>query len=150
MANTAHEFTLSEALETAKQHQHGGLDPAVTTFLEQQFDEIMQRVLAQPLTYMLARKEFAVFAHFRGLSSKNAVAQRAIRRFRVQQYEEKLRRSRERDANRIAHAYKPTHACERCRQRKIRCNGERPSCQVCNLTNSPCVYADGKRDLTRK
>lgn len=144
MANTAHEFTLSEALETAKQHQHGGLDPAVTTFLEQQFDEIMQRVLAQPSTYMLARKELAVFAHFRGLSSKNAVAQRAIRRFRVQHYEEVLRRSRELDANRIA------RACEPCRQRKIRCNRVRPRCQACNRRNFSCVYADGKRDLTRK
>lgn len=148
MANTAHEFTLSEALETAKQHQHGGLDPAVTTFLEQQFDEIMQRVLAQPSTYVLTRKEFAVFAHFRGC--KNAVAQRVIRGFTVQQYEEVLRRSREGDANRIARVYKPTHACERCRQRKARCNGERPRCQACNRSNFPCVYADGKRDLTRK
>lgn len=142
MANTAHELTLSEALETAKQHQHGGLDPAVTTFLEQQFDEIMQRVLAQPSTYMLTRKEFAVFAQFRGF--KNAVAERAIRRFTVQQYEEVLRRSRERDANRIA------HPCEPCRQIKVKCNGERPHCQACNRSNIPCVYADGKRDWIRK
>lgn len=147
MANNAHEFTLSEALEIAKQHQHGGLDPAVAIFLEQQFDEIMQRVLAQPSTYMLTRKEFAVFAHFRGLSSKNAVAQCAIRRFK---FKEVLPFSRELDANRIAHAYKPTHACEPCRQMKVKCNGERPRCQACNRSNFPCVYADDKRDWTKK
>ncbi len=48
------------------------------------------------------------------------------------------------DKNRVA------HACEPCRQRKTKCSGERPVCQHCEDFKLPCVYADGKRDRTKK
>ncbi len=48
------------------------------------------------------------------------------------------------DKNRVA------HACEPCRQRKTKCSGERPLCQHCEDFKLPCVYADGKRDRTKK
>ena len=48
------------------------------------------------------------------------------------------------DKNRV------THACEPCRQRKTKCSGERPRCQHCQDFKLPCMYADGKRDKTRK
>lgn len=48
------------------------------------------------------------------------------------------------DKNRVS------HACEPCRQRKTKCSGERPICQHCEDFKLPCVYADGKRDRTKK
>lgn len=48
------------------------------------------------------------------------------------------------DKNRVA------HACEPCRQRKTKCSGERPVCQHCEDFTLTCVYADGKRDRTKK
>ena len=42
------------------------------------------------------------------------------------------------------------HACEPCRQRKTKCSGERPVCQHCEDFTLTCVYADGKRDRTKK
>ena len=48
------------------------------------------------------------------------------------------------DKNRVA------HACEPCRQRKTKCSGERPVCQHCQDFKLTCVYADGKRDRTKK
>lgn len=48
------------------------------------------------------------------------------------------------DKNRVA------HACEPCRQRKTKCSGERPVCQHCEDFKLTCMYADGKRDKTKK
>lgn len=48
------------------------------------------------------------------------------------------------DKNRVA------HACEPCRQRKTKCSGERPVCQHCEDFKLMCLYADGKRDRTKK
>ncbi len=48
------------------------------------------------------------------------------------------------DKNRVA------HACEPCRHRKTKCSGERPVCQHCEDFKLECVYADGKRDKTKK
>ena len=48
------------------------------------------------------------------------------------------------DKNRVA------HACEPCRRRKTKCSGERPICQHCEDFKLPCVYADGKRDKTKR
>ena len=42
------------------------------------------------------------------------------------------------------------HACEQCRQRKTKCNGERPACQHCRDLRLKCVYVDAKRDKTKK
>ncbi|OBZ71408.1 hypothetical protein A0H81_08438 [Grifola frondosa] len=36
-------------------------------------------------------------------------------------------------------------ACNFCRQRKLRCNGKKPSCRNCDRRNTPCVYADGPK-----
>lgn len=38
-----------------------------------------------------------------------------------------------------------SHACETCRRRKVKCNGERPSCKHCLDLKVSCMYADGKR-----
>ena len=48
------------------------------------------------------------------------------------------------DKNRVV------HACEPCRDRKIKCSGVRPSCQHCIERKRFCEYADGKRDKTRR
>lgn len=48
------------------------------------------------------------------------------------------------DKNRVS------HACEPCRQRKTKCSGERPVCQHCEDFKLACIYADGKRDRTKK
>lgn len=34
------------------------------------------------------------------------------------------------------------HACETCRQRKSRCNGDRPTCDICTEQGLPCHYRD--------
>lgn len=39
-------------------------------------------------------------------------------------------------------------ACRRCQRRKIRCNGETPSCGACIKANVPCV-TDGKQEVNR-
>ncbi|CEO59191.1 hypothetical protein PMG11_03874 [Penicillium brasilianum] len=39
-------------------------------------------------------------------------------------------------------------ACRRCQRRKIRCNGETPSCGACIKANVPCVN-DGKQEVNR-
>lgn len=43
-----------------------------------------------------------------------------------------------------------THACTKCRQRKVKCSGERPRCKHCLEFGLECEYVDGKRDRTRK
>ena len=50
----------------------------------------------------------------------------------------------------IGDKHRVTHACEPCRQRKTKCSGDRPICQHCQDFKLPCIYADGKRDRTRK
>ncbi|KAF4979962.1 hypothetical protein FDECE_17968 [Fusarium decemcellulare] len=35
------------------------------------------------------------------------------------------------------------HACEPCRQRKSRCDGSRPSCDLCKAQDIECFYRDG-------
>ncbi|KAL9600563.1 MAG: hypothetical protein Q9219_003109 [cf. Caloplaca sp. 3 TL-2023] len=46
--------------------------------------------------------------------------------------------------------HRVTHACEPCRQRKTKCSGERPVCKHCEDFRIACVYADGKRDRTKR
>ena len=41
-------------------------------------------------------------------------------------------------------------ACEPCRQRKIKCDGLRPSCSQCNYHNHQCSYEDVKRVRDQK
>ena len=41
-------------------------------------------------------------------------------------------------------------ACEPCRQRKSKCDGERPMCKHCHALNVECYYQDGKKDKGKK
>lgn len=43
-----------------------------------------------------------------------------------------------------------SHACEPCRERKTKCDGERPSCRRCLHTGNPCHYGFGKGWRKRK
>ena len=81
MAGTTSQLTISKAIEIARQNQHGDIDPAVTTFLEQTIDAIWQRVKAQPSAYLFTKEEFAVFTYYRGRFYGIAIAQQAVRRF---------------------------------------------------------------------
>lgn len=40
-------------------------------------------------------------------------------------------------------------ACQECRKRKIKCDGE-PPCKTCQLRNTPCLYRDVTRSRKRK
>ncbi|KAK6330984.1 hypothetical protein TWF718_003178 [Orbilia javanica] len=42
-----------------------------------------------------------------------------------------------------------SHACEPCRSRKTKCNGERPSCRHCIDFKINCHYGDGKREKAK-
>ncbi|RVD90090.1 uncharacterized protein DFL_001068 [Arthrobotrys flagrans] len=42
-----------------------------------------------------------------------------------------------------------SHACEPCRSRKTKCNGERPSCRHCLDFKISCYYGDGKRERAK-
>lgn len=41
-------------------------------------------------------------------------------------------------------------ACQSCRQRRIKCNGERPVCKPCQDYDIDCLYQDGKRDKEKR
>lgn len=41
-------------------------------------------------------------------------------------------------------------ACELCRQRKIKCDGVRPSCSQCSFNKQQCFYEDVKRVRDQK
>lgn len=43
-----------------------------------------------------------------------------------------------------------SHACEPCRERKTKCDGERPSCRRCLHTGIQCHYGYGKGWKKRK
>lgn len=43
-----------------------------------------------------------------------------------------------------------SHACEPCRERKTKCDGERPSCRRCLHTGTQCHYGYGKGWKKRK
>lgn len=40
-------------------------------------------------------------------------------------------------------------ACEPCRRRKIKCNGEQPACRQCTDNGGECHYENGKRDTKK-
>ncbi len=50
----------------------------------------------------------------------------------------------------VGDKHRVTHACEPCRHRKTKCSGDRPVCKHCDDFRINCVYADGKRDRTKK
>jgi len=43
-----------------------------------------------------------------------------------------------------------SHACEPCRERKTKCDGDRPSCRRCLHTSTSCHYGYGKGWKKRK
>ena len=43
-----------------------------------------------------------------------------------------------------------SHACEPCRDRKTKCDGERPSCRRCIGSGTTCYYGYGKGWKKRK
>lgn len=43
-----------------------------------------------------------------------------------------------------------TQACEPCRHRKSKCDGERPSCRQCSGLSAECYYQGGKKDSGKK
>lgn len=49
-----------------------------------------------------------------------------------------------------ARAQRVTQACNSCRQRRIKCSGERPVCKPCQDYSIECEYQDGKRDKERR
>ena len=81
MASTTSQLTVSEAIDIVKQHQHGEIDPGVTSFLAGRAHEIWQKVQAQPLAYVFTREEFALLNYYRGVFSDDEVVQQAIGRF---------------------------------------------------------------------
>ncbi|KAI1113204.1 hypothetical protein F5Y14DRAFT_418642 [Nemania sp. NC0429] len=36
---------------------------------------------------------------------------------------------------------RPKRACDKCTAQKLRCSGERPSCQRCSRLRRPCAYS---------
>ncbi len=81
MADTASQLTLPEALEIAKQKQHGDVDSTVAAFLRPKMDEVMRRLQAQPSTYVFTKDEFAVVNYYRDTFGDNEITQQAIMRF---------------------------------------------------------------------
>lgn len=50
----------------------------------------------------------------------------------------------------VARLSRVNQACEPCRQRKSKCDGERPVCKQCHALNLVCYYKDGKKDNGKK
>ena len=144
MAEITNQLTVSKALEIAKQNKHGNIDPVVTAYLGHEIDCIWQRVQAQPLTYIFTKEEFALFNHYRGALDDNEIAQQAVRRF-WEHYNGKPASDPElRDMGGNVRRVRP---CDRCRRRRIRCNGGPPFCRSCEVTGNACVYTDGNEKI---
>ena len=62
----------------------------------------------------------------------------------------RLRRDSNISQTTAAEKQRVAHACEPCRQRKSKCSGDRPVCKHCADFKISCVYADGKRDRSKK
>lgn len=43
-----------------------------------------------------------------------------------------------------------TRACQLCREKKIKCSGDQPSCTYCQSLEITCHYTGGKREQTKK
>lgn len=52
-------------------------------------------------------------------------------------------------AKRDIPSHRISHACENCRAKRIRCSGDRPVCQPCQESNTPCVYGFARGDRRR-
>ena len=52
--------------------------------------------------------------------------------------------------NSAAQSSRVRQACKLCRNRKIKCYGEQPTCRHCRELGVECNYSSGKRDRTRR
>jgi hypothetical protein len=43
-----------------------------------------------------------------------------------------------------------SRACENCRDQKVKCSGQRPTCQRCQESGIQCSYGDRKREKTAR
>lgn len=50
----------------------------------------------------------------------------------------------------IAKGKRTAKACVECKSKKIKCSGTRPTCDYCEQSQVPCVFADGRRERSRK
>ncbi|KAF2184365.1 hypothetical protein K469DRAFT_579529 [Zopfia rhizophila CBS 207.26] len=72
--------SLQRALEIAR-NSEGGVDQAITAFLERKLGELWARLQAQPNTYVLTKDEFALFNYYRQRFGNSEIATSAIKRF---------------------------------------------------------------------
>lgn len=72
-------------------------------------------------------------------ASEARVSRMPIKRLKQEPGEPQARR----EANRSARV---RQACESCRQRKIKCHGEQPTCRHCQEFGVKCNYESGKRE----
>lgn len=49
-----------------------------------------------------------------------------------------------------SHSPRVKQACEPCRQRKIKCHGEHPTCRHCRESGVDCYYSGGRRDSKKR
>ena len=73
-------LTTQKALDIAR-NSEGDIDPAISSYLEQQLADIWARIEAQPDSYLLSKDEFALFNFYRHRSMNTELAQSAVRRF---------------------------------------------------------------------
>ena len=59
-------------------------------------------------------------------------------------------RSSAADSSGITRSPRVNQACEPCRQRKSKCDGQRPMCSHCHTLNIECFYQNGKKDKGKK
>ncbi|KAH7141504.1 hypothetical protein B0J13DRAFT_637235 [Dactylonectria estremocensis] len=59
----------------------------------------------------------------------------------------RARRERQQAGDEVLHnmRVRVTRACDECRRRKDRCDGQRPSCQSCSIANRICAYIPSKK-----
>ena len=93
-----------------------------------------------PQSRVSAQQTFQQFT----ASSRDATASRSDSKLPIS-------RSKGRGSRAASHtSTRVNQACQSCRQRRIKCNGERPVCKPCQDYDIECVYQDGKRDKDRR
>ncbi|KAF2204741.1 hypothetical protein GQ43DRAFT_121204 [Delitschia confertaspora ATCC 74209] len=73
-------LTLQRALDIAR-NSEGGVDPAITAFLERKLGEVWAKLQAQPNTYVFTKDEFALFNYYRARFGSSEIARSATQRF---------------------------------------------------------------------
>jgi hypothetical protein len=73
-------LTLQRALDIAR-NSEGGVDPAITEFLEKKLGELWARLQAAPNSYIFTKDEFALFNYYRARFGSSEIARSATQRF---------------------------------------------------------------------